>query len=525
MKLINFSLILLSTLCFVRNGNGARILAMFPVPAPSHFSMYRGVLMDLANRGHQIDVVSHFPLKYPFDNYRDIIDLNGKMEVMVNTLDFETVSRVGDIAVEEYGAEKAGNDICHILGNPEIQELIKNPPQDPPYDLVIAELFFSSCFFAFGRHLNVPVVAMTSAPTLHYSNEPLGNPLNPAIVPEYEDGSIIHMNFWQRLRNTLFTFNKIRRIRSITEVQNDVVKKYFGSDMPGVRELERDLSLLLVNSHHTLNGIRPMTPAILEVGGIHLRFENVELPADLQNWLDNATSGFIYFSFGTLLKIESLPKEFLAELYSGFSKIAPIRVVMKSTNPEELPPGLPQNVMTLKWLPQIEILRHRNIRGFVTHGGLGGIQEATVFVVPIVGIPIFADQPRNIRNCVERGVAVSLNYREFTADKFVSAINEIIHDPKYKNNMMRLSAQFMDRPMDPRELAIYWIEYIITYGGDSLRSPAVQLTWWQLALLDVYGSIFVAALVTIYVAKLFISALIRRVIRSSKTVPVTKKKN
>lgn len=75
---------------------------------------------------------------------------------------------------------------------------------------------------------------------------------------------------------------------------------------------------------------------------------------------------------------------------------------------------------------------HKNIRGFVTHGGLFGILEALTFSVPLIGIPIFADQPLNTKNCIDREIAVSLNYKELTADKFASAVNAIIYDSKYK---------------------------------------------------------------------------------------------
>lgn len=70
--------------------------------------------------------------------------------------------------------------------------------------------------------------------------------------------------------------------------------------------------------------------------------------------------------------------------------------------------------------------------GFVTHGGLMGIQDAVTARVPFVGIPIFGEQFRNVKNCVDRGVAVSLNYKDLTADSFVEAVNVIVQHPIYK---------------------------------------------------------------------------------------------
>ena len=47
-------------------------------------------------------------------------------------------------------ATLAGNDICEFLNNSQMQQLIRNPPNDPPYDAVIIEVFGAQCFAIFG---------------------------------------------------------------------------------------------------------------------------------------------------------------------------------------------------------------------------------------------------------------------------------------------------------------------------------------------------------------------------------------
>lgn len=43
-----------------------------------------------------------------------------------------------------------------------------------------------------------------------------------------------------------------------------------------------------------------------------------------------------------------------------------------------------------------------------------------------------------------------------------------------------------DRENDPKDSAAYWIEYVIRKkGAMDLRSPALDLTWYQLCMLDV----------------------------------------
>ena len=77
---------------------------------------------------------------------------------------------------------------------------------------------------------------------------------------------------------------------------------------------------------------------------------------EVKKFLDESKDGFIYFSFGSMVRIETFPKPVLDIFYNTFKKIAPVRVLMKIAKPEKLPPGLPSNVITYHWLPQVQVL-------------------------------------------------------------------------------------------------------------------------------------------------------------------------
>lgn len=62
MKILGFFIVFISLVQFIEN---AKILAVFPLPGSSHFIMFERVLKGLAQKGHEVDVVSHFPLKQP----------------------------------------------------------------------------------------------------------------------------------------------------------------------------------------------------------------------------------------------------------------------------------------------------------------------------------------------------------------------------------------------------------------------------------------------------------------------------
>ncbi|KYM98244.1 PREDICTED: UDP-glucuronosyltransferase 1-9-like [Cyphomyrmex costatus] len=501
-------------LAFDQIASSYRILGIFPLNGKSHWNMQEALMKELARRGHQVDVVSHFPMKKPILNYNDI-SLKGSMPQVTNNMT-ATQLQIFASSTPSMSAfvQMTGNSICALLNHPKIQELIKNPPQDPPYDIVILELFTAPCYMAFGRYLKVPMVGTVASVFHDWLSEVSANPLNPAYIPNMFSAYSQHMNFKERLSNFLLTHYLSWQFHYYTNSQLKLVNEHFGMNLPHIKDLYNDISLYLVNSHHSLNGIRPMTTNVIEVGGMHLSNDDDPMSPELQKWLDESKDGCIYFSFGSMVRIETFSKELLQQIYASFEKIAPVRVLMKVAIKDDLLPGLPKNVMTQSWFPQIAVLKHKNTRAFITHGGLHSTQETIYCGVPMIGIPLFGDQRVNIQNYVNKKVAISLNsITDVTEEKLTSAIKNILKDSTYRENVQKLSKLFLDRPMSAMDTSIFWVEYVAKYGN-VLQSPAIKLNCWQRNLIDIYVFIFVVIIIVLYVA-LFILRKLKKLLFGS----------
>lgn len=528
MTRINFLTILSILTVVISNSeisDGYRILGLFPLHGKSHFVMCEQLMKTLARKGHHVDVVSHFPLKESIPNYHDL-SIKGSLHNVVNNVTFEQFTKFGPGGFNEF-IDMAGNQICKLLSHPVISNIIKNPPKDPPYDLVIVEVFAAHCYFAIGRHLKVPMIGVLTSALYEWIRDPIGNPGNQAIIPGPFTGLNFKMNFWQRVKNTLMSHFIKNVFNYYTAQQSKYVDEHFGPGYPDIYQLSTELDLLLVNSHFSINGIQPLTPAVVEVGGLHIEDSGRKLDPDLQQWLDESSSGCIYISFGSMVKIESFPKETLEAFYSTFRNIAPVRVLMKIANPKELPADLPRNVKTHSWLPQIQILKHKNVKAFVTHGGLMSTLESIYCGVPMVGIPLFGDQIINIKSQQERKMAISMSYKNITKNEFTNAIKTVLENPEYRQNVERISKLYYDRPMSPQETAVFWVEYIIRHRN-VLHSPAINLSWYQVQLLDVYGFIFLVFILVMYLLILIIRGLIKYIFgtkkRNNKVEFLSKKK-
>jgi len=73
---------------------------------------------------------------------------------------------------------------------------------------------------------------------------------------------------------------------------------------------------------------------------------------------------------------------------------------------------------------------HPNIKLFIGHGGISGVYETVDAGVPILGFPLFYDQPRNIGHLVHNGMAISMDLLSVTEDTVFNAIEELISNDK-----------------------------------------------------------------------------------------------
>ncbi|XP_008067700.1 UDP-glucuronosyltransferase 2A2 isoform X1 [Carlito syrichta] len=164
------------------------------------------------------------------------------------------------------------------------------------------------------------------------------------------------------------------------------------------------------------------------------------------------------------------------------------------------PVTLGNNTRLYDWIPQNDLLGHPKTKAFITHGGTNGIYEAIYHGVPMVGVPMFADQPDNIVHMKAKGAAVDVNMNTMTSADLLSALRTVIYEPSYKENAIRLSRIHHDQPVKPLDRAVFWIEFVMRHkGAKHLRVAAHDLTWFQYHSLDVIGFLLACVATMIFV--------------------------
>ena len=93
---------------------------------------------------------------------------------------------------------------------------------------------------------------------------------------------------------------------------------------------------------------------------------------------------------GFIFQPKAVPDSRLQAIFDAFAQLEQ-RVIMKLDSPPDHI-KVPPNVMLKSFLPQSDILAHKNVAMFITHCGMHGVMESIYHAVPMVGMPVFIDQ-------------------------------------------------------------------------------------------------------------------------------------
>ncbi|XP_001944591.2 UDP-glucuronosyltransferase 2B15 [Acyrthosiphon pisum] len=466
----------------------ANILAVETVGCKSHWNFMSSILRALVDNGHNVTVFTPFA-DGNRENYTEV-STGATTFLEMNIEDLMDKSN-GPIKFTSHMLQMS-RTMCNVIyENSKMKEVLSNTRSD--FDIVITEPSRSECVSYLAIKLNLPLIYLQPVPTMGIMERMYtGHMSNPAVVANKLASFGVPKTFVQRTSNLAILISC-----TIIREFNELIMKF---TEPKEYDLHAPIppSLVFINSHFTIEPASPIPSNVVAIGGIHLNLKATKkLPKDILDFIEQSPHGVVYFTFGSIVKMTSLPEHIKKALIDGLAQI-PQRVLWKYEDEIE---NLPKNVMVRKWLPQREILLHPNVKLFISHGGISGLYEAIDGSVPILGFPLFADQPKNIDNLVNAGIAISMDILSITKDAFLKNVLELLNNEKYMENVKTASKIFKDRPMSPASLVVYWTEYVLRHkGAPHLTSHAMNLLWYQYYLLDVIALILVFIIVVIIVS-------------------------
>lgn len=475
MKLVLVIIFLISV------ADSAKILGIFPVPSKSHYILGSALMKALAKKGHNVTFVNPYSTNKPMQNLREI------PVPELETFKQEYMSSSLDPKIPAWKSFKNIFNSFVTLGEViwESKNFVKLIKSDEKFDVVILDYVLNDALLGVGKHFNASNILFSPVDDFPMLNRMSGIPYVIADhLPLFDFGIDLITRTFSFILTLLLSF----ALNFVTDPFNEKLMKNYLPDSPPLSEIQSNVSLILVNGHFSIGLPRPYVPNMVTIGGYHVCEQN-PLPNDIQKFLDEAKEGAILFSMGSNVQISTFAEQDLKTIIDGLGKASPLRVIFKSDIDI---PNPPKNMKVMKWVPQNDILAHSNVKVFISHGGYGGMTEAIYNGVPILGIPFFGDQSKNVNELVNKGYGLRLDHNDIV-ENFEQNLNQLISNSSYSNEIKKTSVLLKDQPMKPIDKAIYWIEYVVRHNGaHHLKTVSANQTWYRYYSLDV---IFVLVLI------------------------------
>jgi MGT family glycosyltransferase len=180
--------------------------------------------------------------------------------------------------------------------------------------------------------------------------------------------------------------------------------------------------------------------------------EPTDVPrAALPDWWDGDRRPLVYLTFGSVAPA----MEFFPALYrQAIDALAelPVRVLAtigRNADPAELGP-LPANVHVEGWVAQNDVMPHAS--AMVCHGGSGTVTMGLAAGVPMVVVPLFADQPWNAERIDALGAGIALQGGPAAVPRIGEATHRLLREPSYRATAQGVAAAM--RALPPVDAAV-----------------------------------------------------------------------
>lgn len=470
---------------------GANVLILHPIYAGSHELTLRKFGEKLVERGHRVtqlrwrssktrpvsssvEVITLSPdnhdLRYPYMNQ------DGTFQPPTSML-WERPRHMWQLPTDVFGLMDAHCEA--ILGD----EGLKSRLRSANFSLALVDIIANECSLALAFDLNLPVVGFWGFSFQGAESRAAGVFQSPALVPNFLSEVGATMTFTERVWNTLVMLAETAIITYHFTVTDGHIKRLLPSS-PTSRELLREMEVVLVHSHWFIDYPKLMPPHVQYIGCIQCGPPS-PLPPDLEEWVSGAgEAGAIVFSLGyTGYEANTVPPHIMEAFVNAFARL-PQRVLLRF-NAARLS-VIPDNVKVLEWFPQHDLLAHPNTRLFVTHCGQNGLNEAVYHGVPIVALPVFADQGDNARRVVDHGLGLAIDKDSISESVVFETITTVLNDTRYTETVKRFSSLWQEEGESGAERGARWLERVHRYGRlTHLRMPGAHLSFSQYFALDV----------------------------------------
>ncbi|KAL7073395.1 hypothetical protein ACQ4LE_007259 [Meloidogyne hapla] len=333
------------------------------------------------------------------------------------------------------------------------------------FDLAIGH-FHDFCPVAMAHAAGVPrMIWITHGPSLYdFTALSLGLRTFPSFVPHPLSFNSDRMNFLQRVINVIWHFAGIEFVNLpnvLLHEENFLYKKLFPKSK-NLWNIGQQVSVLLLNGERFLDFPRPLPTFILNLGSLASKQQKfgkkIILDPDIESiYSKKESKGVIIFSMGTVSNTTNMPIRMTKSFLKAFGQIPDYDFLWKTEQTEIEGIERFKNVHLRRWINQKELIKHPKTRLLFAHGGYSSFLEAAKAGIPVLLVPLFADQGINAKRAQRFGISEILDKRTLNAEIVGKLIRKMLNDESYRKNALKLSLMLADNP--PSSLSMPSLEY------------------------------------------------------------------
>ena len=417
----------------------------------------------LTSYGHEVTLLQKDTLKpkVPYDVQSTVVYKERKhLEFDKGESDKVKGSIFPMLRVSQLQAKMLKHDCNALLQSQKVVKLLKSLD----LDVMISDAVNAPCDSLLAEYLDIPLILYSNhgygtVPWIYLSPGSLGS-----TATEFHDitpKDMFILRLFELLDNwvTYYVYSPWYFNPMISEIGN---KYKYNNSVINSGFICSKVSLLLINTLMSTDYPRPLQPHFKFIGGFYVE-EAKPLSEDIEEFLQSASDhGVIVMSFGTLYahELNDLRRVF----DNVFSRLQQ-RVIWGNLGGKYINDSS-SNVLRRQWIPQNDLLGHPKTKLFISHCGMSATHEAIYHGVPVLALPVIADQMRNSQRLCDRlQMGQKLDLDKITESSLFASINNVLNNRSYSMNAKEVSRLMRDQPMSSKAYLNYWVEYIIRYKG------------------------------------------------------------
>ncbi|GMR39593.1 hypothetical protein PMAYCL1PPCAC_09788, partial [Pristionchus mayeri] len=524
--LIQMRLPLISIVMFI-SSSAHKILVYNPKYAHSHSNFLGNIADILVEAGH--DVTSLIPeidvkLKDGSTKSKVVrIPPNPEAAAVMTKLEtgeldvfqFSELNPIVPIVMSSNSGYMFARQCESTLDSGEVEKL-----QKEQFDVYIVETA-DICGMMLAPLLKPRAIIKTSTTILAGEQfEELGVPQPLSYSPSSNTRSLDVHSFYSRAWNLLSERIARMMFTGPRSQVDSVFRQRFGADYPTLKEISANVAYVFTNSEPLIDFATPTMARVIEIGGL-----GAKEPKELDEYWTSVMTRrpkAVLISFGTLAKSYLMAPSTKQALLKVASTFPSVTFIWKYEKKDEFalgPAAKIDNLELTDWMPQNDLLNHPNLAVFITHGGMGSVQELALRGKPAILVPIFGDQPRNAAMIEHNKLGKVLSKLEVgNHEKIVDLLKELMENPMYAENSKRVARMLAKKPFSSKEKLLKYVEFAGEFGPSSaLRPQSQDMTFIEYYNLDIIINAILISICVIYlILKLALIALRLACTRKSK---------